>query len=245
MNLFFDARYAIRSLARTPRFTMMAVLTLALGIGTNVAIFSVVNGALVHLTGELTKTGATDIGTGRIELDDFRTRAGVFESVAGVYPVNANLTEVADPERVEGALVSGNYFTVLGVDPQLGRLFSQADEIPGNAPLVVISDSLWRRRFGGSPNVLGRTVRLDEDPYEIIGVLPASFHHPGRGIVGEPEFFSPAGYRGTPYGTPRRGIFGIPGGRSTRRRSVSTRSARICAVRIRATILTRRAGGRG
>ena len=224
---------------------MMAVLTLALGIGTNVAIFSVVNGvllrplefhdagALVHLTGELTKTGATDIGTGRIELDDFRTRAGVFESVAGVYPVNANLTEVADPERVEGALVSGNYFTVLGVDPQLGRLFSQADEIPGNAPLVVISDSLWRRRFGGSPNVLGRTVRLDEDPYEIIGVLPASFHHPGRGIVGEPEFFSPAGYRGTPYGTPRRGIFGIPGGAIARLQagvSIDTATKRIDAL---------------
>ena len=233
-----DVRYALRSLARTRRVTLTAVLTLALGIGTNVAIFSVVNGVLlkpldfagadrlVRITADFAKSGATDIGISQPEIADYRARAGVFEAVAGVYPVNANLTGVDEPERIEGVLSSANFFTLLGVEAQLGRVFTEADETPGNADLVVISDELWARRFGRDPGVIGRRIRLDDDPYTIIGVLPAGFHHPGRGIVGEPEFFSPSSYVGAPYASaPTHGIHVLPGAIARLKPGVSIETA--------------------
>jgi putative ABC transport system permease protein len=225
MGLLQDVRYALRSLSRSRRFAVVAVLTLALGIGTNVAIFSIVDrvllrplpfrdaGSLVRLTSDDVKSGATDIGVSVPELLDYRTRAGVFAEVAGLYPANANLTDVDQPERIEVLLTSANYFTLLDVSAQLGRVFTMADEVPGNADLAVITDSLWARRFGRDPTVLGRTIRLDNDPYRIIGVLPAGFHHPARGLIGETEVFTPAGFTGTPYRSPLvRGIHDLNGG---------------------------------
>jgi putative ABC transport system permease protein len=242
-SLLQDARYAIRSLGRTPRFTAMAVLTLALGIGTNVAIFGVADrvllrplafrdaGALVRLTGDYVKSGATDIGVSVPELLDYRGRTDLFQDVAGLYPVNANLTDVDEPERIEAILASANYFTLLGVDAQIGRVFAQVDEVPGNAELAVITDSLWARRFGRDPAVLGKRIRLDNDPYTIIGVLPVGFHHPGRGIAGECEVFVPAGFTGTPFPTPLvRGIHNLGGGAIARLRpgvSVETAAKRL------------------
>ncbi len=218
-----DARYALRSLWLTRRVTSIAVLTLALGIGTNAAIFGIVDrvllrplafrdpDALVRITSDFSKTGATDVGVSVPELFDYRNRAGVFEDVAGLLPANANLTDVAEPERIEVLLASGNYFTLLGVDAELGRVFTRADEVPGNADVVVITDGLWTRRFGRDPHVLGRTVRLDNDAYRIIGVLPPTFHHPGRAVAGETEAFTPAGFTGAPFRSPLvRGIHDVP-----------------------------------
>jgi predicted permease len=220
-DLAGDLRYAFRSLRRTPGFTAIAVLTLAFGIGANAAIFSVVDGVLlrplafrdpdelVRITADLTKAGRTDIGLDSPQLSDYRGRTDLFQGVAGVYPINVNLTNVDDPERIEGQLVSANFFTVLGVDAARGRVFGSSDGVPGNAPLVVISDSLWRRRFGADPSAVGRAIRLDNDLYTIIGVLPAAFRYPGATIVSEPDVFVPAGFIDTPFNAPARGQFQI------------------------------------
>src|SRR6185295_3720818 len=106
------------------------------------------------------------------ELFDFRDRAGVFEDIAGIFAINANLTGTEEPERVETQLVSANYFTLLGAKAQLGRVFDQSDYQPGNAEVVVLSDSLWKRRLGADRGVIGRKIRFDNDLFEVVGVLP-------------------------------------------------------------------------
>jgi hypothetical protein len=115
------------------------------------------------------------------ELEDLRTRAGVFEYVAGTCRGSVNMTGGAQPERLEAILGSANYFAMLGVTPQIGRLFGPEDTVPGLAPSAVISDSLWRRDFSGDPTVLGRTIRIEGEAYQIAGVLPSGFRHPGAG----------------------------------------------------------------
>jgi putative ABC transport system permease protein len=222
-SLVADVRYAIRSLVKARGFAALALATLALGIGANTAIFSVVDAALlrplpfdeparlVRITADMEKQGATDVGLSNAELFDYRDRAGIFESIAGLYPVNANLTDVQDPERIEAQLVSGSYFEVLGVRAALGRVFTRGDETTGITEIAVITDGLWRRRFGGDRSVLGRQVRLDSDLYTIIGVLAPDFHHPGRGIEGEPEMFSPAGYLTLPVRGVQRTAYNLNG----------------------------------
>jgi hypothetical protein len=167
----------------------------------NAAIYSIVDAVLIkplafHAPEQLVRLTA---GPREARHHGHRARAGrarrlpladdLFESVAGIYSINFNLTAVDEPERIEGQLVSGNYFDVLGVTASVGQVFHQSDEIPGNAELVVISDGLWRRRFGADPNVVGRRIRLDNDFYTIVGVLPASFHHPGRNLQEEPDIY--------------------------------------------------------
>jgi len=233
-----DVRHALRSLWQSRRFTLVVVATLALGIGTNAAIFGIVDrvllqplafrdpASLVRITSDFSKSGAADIGLSVPELFDYRDRAGVFQDVAGVYPVNANLTGVDEPERIDVLLASANYFTLLGVDAELGRVFTSADEVPGNADIVVITDGLWARRFGRDPQVLGRTVRLDNDAYRIIGVLPPTFHHPGRTAAGDTEAFTPAGFTGAPYRSPLvRGIHNIPSALARLRPGVTVKEA--------------------
>src|SRR6516165_10390816 len=233
-----DIRYALRSLWQTRRFTAVAIMTLALGIGTNAAIFGIVDrvllrplafhdpDSLVRITSDFSKSGAADIGLSVPELFDYRNRASVFQDVAALYPANANLTDVDEPERIDVLLASANYFTLLGVDAELGRVFTQADEVPGNADVSVITDGLWARRFGRDPNVLGRTVRLDNDAYRIIGVLPSTFHHPGRTVGGEPEAFTPAGFTAAPYFSPPvRGIHDISGAIARLRPGVTVEQA--------------------
>ena len=131
-------------------------------------------------TSDYQSLGLRDVGFSQPELDDFARRAGVFQAVAGIWPITANLTGSDRPERVEVLLTSPNYFDLLGVHAAIGRTFSLQDEVPGIATVAVISDGLWRRGFGGDPHVVGRTLRIDEDVYEIVGVMPASFRHPER-----------------------------------------------------------------
>src|SRR5689334_11126933 len=138
-SLVQDVRQAIRALANSRGFTVVAILTLALGIGANTAIFTVVDGVLlqplkfrdagqlVRVTSDFAKQGVDDVGMGVVELNDVRDRAGVFSDAAAIYAININLTGVDQPERIEAQLVTANFFTVLGVDAQLGRVFSQAD----------------------------------------------------------------------------------------------------------------------
>jgi putative ABC transport system permease protein len=216
-----DVRFAIRTCARQPGFTAIALLTLAVGIGANSAIFTVVNAVviqplgfpapdrLVRITADLEGLGTRDIGMSPPELFDYRDQADLFEGIAGVYPISANLTGTDEPERVEVMLVSPEYFSILGAQPALGRLFSPSDDDhPGIAEVVVISDAIWSRRFGRAPDVLGRSLLIDEDSFRIVGVMPPSFSHPGRTLRGDVEMWAPAGYRAAPFGPPaRRGYF--------------------------------------
>jgi predicted permease len=223
-SFFQDVRFALRSFVKQPSFAVIAIATLALGIGANTAIFTIVNAVvleplpfpasdrLVRITADLPGVGASDIGVSPPELFDYRDRSGLFEEISGVYPIDANLTEVDVPERVEVLLVSPEYFSVLGVQPQLGRFFGPEDNHPGIAEVVVISDALWKRRFGGAPDAIGRKLRIDADWYTVIGVTSPEFRHPGRSLRTDIEMWAPSGYRATPFpAPPRRGAYFLRG----------------------------------
>jgi predicted permease len=212
--LIQDVRYALRSIVQARGFAALALTMLALGVSANAAVFTIVDSVLlrplpfreasrlVRVTSDYARLGAPDAGVSVPELWAYRDRTDLFESVSGLYPVNANLTGVDEPERIEGEFVSASYFSLLGIDAALGRVFGPADDQAGIGTVTVISDSLWRRRFGADPNVISRVARLDGDPITIVGVLGPGFHHPGRGIEGEPEFFQPVGYTGGSFGSP-------------------------------------------
>jgi predicted permease len=216
-TLLQDVRYGLRMLVKKPTFAIVAVLTLALGVGANTAIFSIVNAVLlrslpypnpdrlVRIFFNEPGLGLRDVRFSKPEMDDLLTRAGVFEDVSPIYEGSENLTGGKQPERVEGVNGSFSYFSMLGVTPQIGRLFGPQDYAPGFAPLAVISDGLWHRAYGADPNVLGRTIRIDGDPLTIIGVLPRGFRHPGPTTSGEAEVFIPFGFSADPFPPPKRG----------------------------------------
>jgi len=209
-----DLRFAWRGLRRAPGFAAIAIATLALGIGANSAIFTVVNAVvmrplpypdadrLVRVTSDFSGTNGFDVGMSQPELVDYRDRSGLFEAIAGVWAINANLTEIDQPERVEILLASPSYFDVLGARPQYGRLFGPQDEGPGITEVLVISDALWRRRFGASPDAIGRKLRVDNDWYTVIGVLPPGFRHPGKSVLTEVDAWAPTGFLENPFPKP-------------------------------------------
>jgi predicted permease len=217
-----DMHYAARMLRKKPGFTFVAVLTLALGVGANVAIFSIVNAVLlrslpfrqpdrlVRIFFNNPGVGLRDVLFSVPELDDLRTRSGVFEEVSTIGGGSVNLTGANQPERLEFAVTHPNYFTMLGVTPQIGRLFGPQDFALGFAPVVVISDGLWRRSYGADPSVLGRVLRLDNDPYTVIGVLPPGFHHLGPTVSENTELFLTAGFAADPVPKPARNVRIMP-----------------------------------
>ncbi|HXP11717.1 MAG TPA: ABC transporter permease, partial [Acidobacteriaceae bacterium] len=212
-----DMRLGWRLLRRNPGFTAVAILTLALGVGATTAIFSVVDAVLlrslpyrdpdrlVRIFFNEPGVGLRDVAFSKPELDDLLTRAGVFEDVTPIFEGTENLTGAKQPERVEAVNGSFSYFSMLGVTPQIGRLFGPQDFAPGFAPLAVISDGLWRRAYGADPNVLGRTLRIDGDATTIIGVLPRGFRHPGPTTSGDVEVFGAGGFSADPFPKPMRG----------------------------------------
>jgi predicted permease len=214
--LLQDVRYGLRMLRKQPAFTIVAVLTLALGVGANTAIFSIVNAVLlrslpfrdpdrlVRILFNEPGLGLRDVKFSKPELDDLQTRADVFEDVTPIFEGSENLTGVKQPERVGGVNTSFSYFSMLGVTPQIGRLYGPQDFAPGFATEAVISDGLWRRAYGADPNVLGRTILIDNDPLTIIGVLPRGFRHPGPTTSGDAEVFGAAGFIGDPFPPPLR-----------------------------------------
>ena len=186
-----DMRYALRMLRKSPAFTAIAVLTIALGIGATTAIFSVVNATLLHalpypqaeqlvsIEADFPGAGARDVGMSQPEWQDLQ-RSGIFEYVSPTWFDENNLTGSSQPARVRILLVAPNYFALLGVKPHLGRAFNPEDHSPGLLEEVVISDGLWKRAFGSDPQILDKSVRLDTDLYRIVGVMPTSFDAPGR-----------------------------------------------------------------
>ncbi len=215
-TLLQDVRYGWRMLRNKPGFTAVAVLTLALGVGANTAIFSIVNSVLlrplpyrdpnqlVRIYFNNPGVGMRDVLFSVPELEDLRNRSGVFQDVSTIGGGSVNLTGADKPERLELVVTHPIYFSMLGATPQLGRLFGPQDFALGFAPVAVISDALWRNSYGADPGVLGRTLRLDNDPYTIIGVLPPSFRHPGPTVSGNVEVFLTAGFSGDPVPPPAR-----------------------------------------
>jgi len=186
-----DARYALRMLRKSPGFTAIAILTIALGIGATTAIFSVVDATLlrplpypesqqlVSIQADFPGAGAKDVGMSEPEWQDFQ-HSGIFQYVSPTWFDENNLTGSSQPARVRILIVAPSYFALLGVKPQLGRAFHPEDHSPGLIPEVLISDGLWKRVFGSDPHILDRSVRLDTDLYKVVGVMPPGFDAPGR-----------------------------------------------------------------
>ncbi len=190
-DLVQDLRYTLRTLLKSPAFTAVAVLTLALGIGANTAVFSVINTVLLRplpyedpdrLALIWTNFGP-DLPQNWVsgpELVEMRELNTTFEDIGVVVPTTVSVTEDGEPEQVGAAGVSGNFFSVLKVGAAVGRSFVPDDDMSGAAPVVMLSDGFWRRRFGADPGVLGRTIFADGRSYTVVGVLPPGFRlfHP-------------------------------------------------------------------
>jgi putative ABC transport system permease protein len=220
-----DIRYALRMLAKSPGFTAVAVLTLALGIGANVATFSVVYGVLlrplpfphseqlVRVFDDLRGPNTPDVGMSAPELWDLQDRSGVFQDISAVAPGNSAIGGGDRVVRAESLITSPDYFSLLGATkPQLGRVYTAQDSVPGFLEPVVISDGFWRRNFGSDPNILGRKIHLDNDLYTIVGVMPPGFRHPGRTLNTDVDVWAATSFNGLPFPVPAdRSIRLIPG----------------------------------
>jgi putative ABC transport system permease protein len=191
-DLWQDLRYGLRTLVKNPGFTAVAVIALALGIGANSAIFSVVNTVLlrplpykdpdrlVMVWEDDTKAGYPRDTPAAANYIDWRDQNQVFEGMAAMTDQSFNLTGSGDPERINGKLVSANLFPLLGVEPQLGRAFSPEEDRPGGNHVVILSHGLWQRRFGSDVKIMGKPLALNGESYEVVGVMPPNFQFPNR-----------------------------------------------------------------
>src|SRR5437763_392538 len=162
------------------------------------------------------------------ELDDLRNRAGIFDQVSAVWPVSANLTGGDHPERIELVAGSPSYFSILGVAPQLGRIFGPEDEALGFAEACVISDAAWHRLFAADSSVLGHRIYLDGDAYSIVGVMPPAFRHPGKTRASDVDVWGTAGYKADPFPhPPRRDQRFIPGAIARLKAGISVAQAQM------------------
>jgi predicted permease len=235
-NLIADLRYAARTLVKTPAFLVVSVMTLALGIGGNIAIFTLVQAVLLQPLPFLQperlvrifddRAGARDVGMSVPEFEDLRQHSDIFEQISVIFPAPTALTGGEQVERIELLGTSPSYFDMLRAKPALGHAYTQADWVPGVVDGVVISDALWKRQFGGDPNVIGKRIRLDKDGYTIIGVMPPDFRHPGKGLIGDVEVWTAAGFVALPYPVPPiRGLRFIPGAIGRLKPGLSIREA--------------------
>jgi len=183
-TILHDLRYALRILARNPGFTAVAILTLALGIGANTAIFSVVNAVLLrplefHDPSRLVivaeKSSFPVISTSYQNWLDWREQSHSFESLEGTRGATLTLTGAGEPERLNARMATAGLFPLLGVSTVAGRTFSADEDRAGGAPVVLLSFGLWQTRFGSSQEILGKPINLDSQPYTVIGVLPPNF----------------------------------------------------------------------
>ncbi len=193
-----DLKYGARQLARSPGFTAVAVLTLALGIGANTALFSVVNAVLlrplpyqqpdriVTLWQENQKLGTLEEVSPPNFLD-WQERSRSFEAMALIQPYGLDYAGDGEPESLRASLVTEGFFRALGVNPLVGRPFSPQEYQPGSSNVVVLSYGLWQRKFGGDPAIVGRVLRLDERPHTVVGVMPPEFQFPPKQEIWAPQ----------------------------------------------------------
>jgi putative ABC transport system permease protein len=239
-GLLQDVRYALRTLRKSPAFLTTTVLTLALGIGANLAIFAVVNAVLlqplpfreperiVRVFDDLHGAGAKNVGMSVPELYDLSERSGAFEQVSALFPSSGGLSGGDRLERIELIGTSPSYFELLGARPALGRVYTQSEWIPGFLEGVVISDGLWKRQFGSDPHIIGRQVRQDlgERPYTVIGVMPPNFRHPGNTDAGDIEMWTATGFTAAPWPSPPlRGARVLPGALARLKRGITLEQA--------------------
>lgn len=201
-SMLQDIRYSLRGLRAAPGFAAVAIITLGLGIGVNAAIFSVVNAFLlrplpVEDPGQLAVIATTTdlvefpIGVGYVNYRDFRERSNVFEDIAIYMPTGVSLNVDGSATLALFEAVSANYFDMLGVRPTVGRTFSLENrDVPGTAPEIVLDHGFWQRRFGGDESVIGRSVKINEYPFVIIGVAPEDFR--GTEFLFRPDAYLPA-----------------------------------------------------
>jgi predicted permease len=209
-----DLRYALRMLHKSPGFTIVAVLTLALGIGANVATFSVVYAVLlrplsflhpeqlVRVFDDLRGPNDQDVGMSVPELWDLQDRSGVFQDISAVAPSSSAVGGGERTVRAESLVTSPDYFALLGAKPQLGRVYTPQDAVAGFLEPVVISDGFWRRNFASDPNIVGRKMRLDSDMYTIVGVMSPGFRHPGPTLNTDIEVWLATGFNALPFPVP-------------------------------------------
>jgi predicted permease len=215
-NLAQDLRYAVRMLVRSPGFSLIVIATMALGIGATTAIYSVIDATLLHplpypnpselvrIEDDLPGVGAQDVSVSVPEWRDLE-HSGIFQYVALDFFGSVNLTGSAQPTRIALKGVTPNYFAMLGVGAQLGRTFDPGDNTPGFNLEVVISDGIWKRAFGADPRILGRTVRLDNDVYHVVGVMPPGFRDQGKtSEERNTELWLSGGFAAVPFPPPLR-----------------------------------------
>src|SRR3954471_11008490 len=187
-SLLRDIQYSFRRLRKSPAFTAIVVLTLALGIGANTAIFSVVNtvllralpyrdpGALISIEHFYPALNNMEAPVSAHGFKDYRDQTKSFSLVAVETQFGANLTGAGEPERVPGSRVSGDWFGVLGVPAQYGRTLTRDDDVLGKHHVVVLSNGVWTRLFAANPSAIGKSIELNGESYQIVGVMPASFY---------------------------------------------------------------------
>ncbi len=215
-TLMQDLRFALRMLAKSPGFAAVAILTTALGIGATTAIFSVVDATLLHplpyphpeelvrLEDDLPGVGAQDVSVSVPEWKDLEN-SGIFQYVALDAFGSVNLTGSAQPTRIALKVVTPNYFAMLGAGARLGRTFDPGDNTPGFNLEVVISDGLWKRAFGADPRILGKSLRLDNDVYHVVGVMPPDFRDQGKtSEERNTEVWAAGGFAAAPFPPPLR-----------------------------------------
>ena len=209
-TLLLDLRSGWRALIARPGYTVIAILALALGIGANTTIFSLVNSVLLRplpypnadrLVWIWETNPGNDIKTESVSLPNFidwQTQNQSFEQLTAWGRTLGTLTGSGEPEQLSGAVVVANFFSTLGVSPALGRTFVNEDNKPGAARVAIVSHEFWMRRLGGDPNVAGRSILLNGNSHLLVGVAPAGFRHPEPGIA--PEFWLPLTINPTPDG---------------------------------------------
>jgi predicted permease len=203
-TLLQDLRYSIRTLAKSPGFTAIAILTLALGIGANTALFSVVNGVLLsplpypqpdRIAALYSRTpNFTHSSISYPNFLDWQRQNNSFTQLAAWRGDSFNMTGAGEPERLRGEMISAGFFSILGVQPVIGRFFTANDDHAGAAPVVILSNAFWQRRFGGSRQIVGRSISLNGTAYTVIGILPADFYFRGDNFGSRiPDIFVPLG----------------------------------------------------
>ncbi len=212
-SLWNDFRYALRVMTQRPGFTAIAVITLALGIGANSAIFTVINavvlrplpyndpGKIVILLENNFSKGWSQFAVAPANFLDWRDQNKACAEISAFRGKSFNLTGRGEPERLTGAAVSANVFRLLGVNPAIGRAFLEEEDSPGTSTVAIISYGLWQRRFSGTADIAGQTINLNGVTHTVVGVMPANFQFPNRADVWTPIAFSPTdrGVRGAHY----------------------------------------------
>ncbi|HEX4640425.1 MAG TPA: ABC transporter permease, partial [Chthoniobacterales bacterium] len=200
-TLLYDLRYGIRMLLKNPGFTFAALITLALGIASSTAIFSVIDGVLLHplpypdsenimvIDPTQRSTGVAGGAFAPANYIDYVAQNEVFSEISASRGEQISLSDSDRPERVRGTMTTSNMFPLFGVAPILGRMLLPSDEQPGHSHVVVLSSELWARRYGSDRNIIGREISLNDEPHTVVGVMPPNYQPDNYGELWVPSAF--------------------------------------------------------